>query len=305
MICRDAPAVIAKAGVNVLLVDQTEPEGASIAELLGIPFITVCNALLLNREPDVPPPFTSWNYSGHLAARLLYALGYALSDRLLSPVTRTVAQYRQKWSLPPHRSPEDSFSKLLQISQQPPSFDFPRRTLPQCFHYVGPLRKKSNTSVPFPWEKLDGRPLIYASLGTLQNGKEKVFACFAEACLGLDVQLVITHGNGLTKAAASSFPGDPLVVNYAPQLEVLSRARATLTHAGLNTVLDSLTHGVPFSRRSPHLRTTRYRPPRFLDRCRQGNEVFAVEPGQSASLFMAGAQRSVLRRQRTSGAPLD
>jgi UDP:flavonoid glycosyltransferase YjiC (YdhE family) len=36
-----------------------------------------------------------------------------------------------------------------------------------------------------------------------------------------------------------------LVVGYAPQEELLARARLTLTHAGLNTVLDSLTHGVP------------------------------------------------------------
>ena len=44
---------------------------------------------------------------------------------------------------------------------------------------------------------------------------------------------------------AVRLPGDPLVVRYAPQLEVLSRARLTLTHAGLNTVLDSIQCGVP------------------------------------------------------------
>ena len=56
---------------------------------------------------------------------------------------------------------------------------------------------------------------------------------------------MITHGGGLGEHAASSFPGNPLVVSYAPQLEVLRRARLTLTHAGLNTVLDSLACGVP------------------------------------------------------------
>jgi len=61
----------------------------------------------------------------------------------------------------------------------------------------------------------------------------------------LDFQLVITHGGGLDENTASSFPGNPLVVSYAPQLDVLRRARLTLTHAGLNTVLDSLACGVP------------------------------------------------------------
>ena len=37
----------------------------------------------------------------------------------------------------------------------------------------------------------------------------------------------------------------PLAVHYAPQEDLLKRAQLTLTHAGLNTVLDSLAHGVP------------------------------------------------------------
>ena len=42
-----------------------------------------------------------------------------------------------------------------------------------------------------------------------------------------------------------SLPGDPIVVRYAPQLELLKRAAAVITHAGLNTVLESLAEGVP------------------------------------------------------------
>jgi MGT family glycosyltransferase len=86
---------------------------------------------------------------------------------------------------------------------------------------------------------------VYASLGTLQNGKDRVFRTFAEACLNLNVQLVITHGGGLDERTAASFPGQPVVVGYAPQLDVLRRAVQTLTHAGLNTMLDSLSCGVP------------------------------------------------------------
>jgi len=245
MVCRDAPDAIRESGVGMLLVDQTEPAGGTVAEHLGLPFVTICNALALNREPNVPPPFTSWRYGESFWARARNALGYAVSDRITAPIARVIASYRKKWGLPPHRGPEDSFSTLAQISQQPPAFDFPRRKLPGTFHYAGPFRNSTAAVVPFPWERLDGRPLIYASLGTLQNGKERIFRCFAEACDGLPAQLLITHGGGLDAQAVAALPGAPLVVSYAPQLDVLSRARLTLTHAGLNTVLDSLTQGVP------------------------------------------------------------
>ena len=36
-----------------------------------------------------------------------------------------------------------------------------------------------------------------------------------------------------------------MVLRYAPQLEILARASLTITHAGLNTVMQSLLFGVP------------------------------------------------------------
>ena len=245
MICRDAPGCIRSTGIDALLVDQTEPAGGTVAEHLGLPFVTVCNALTLNREPAVPPPFSGWDYRDDPVARVRNSLGYAASDRVMAPVIGVLREYRRKWSLGFHRKPDDSFSTLGQISQLPPAFDFPRRRLPKCFEYVGPLRDGVSAAPEFPWHLLDGRPLVYASLGTLQNRKEWVFRCFAEACSSLPVQLVITHGGGLDERAVAELPGSPLVVAYAPQMAVLARARVTLTHAGLNTVLDSLAHGVP------------------------------------------------------------
>ncbi|MGH9630606.1 MAG: glycosyltransferase [Bryobacteraceae bacterium] len=244
MICRDAPSAVREEHVDALLVDQTEPAGAAIADLLGIPFITICSALALNRESSVPPPFTPWNYSESRWARLRNRIGYSASGLLLRPVTRCVIEHRKAWGLP-HYPADASFSRLAQISQQPSAFDFPRRTLPPQFHYVGPLRNASPSEIPFPWERLDGRPLIYASLGSLQGNNFGLLRTFAEACAGLDAQLVISHGGGLTREAASGIGRSALVVDYAPQMELLAKASLTLTHAGLNTVLDSLTFGVP------------------------------------------------------------
>jgi MGT family glycosyltransferase len=245
MLCRDGPAAIRRAGVDLLLVDQMEPAGGAVAEHLDIPFVTICNALAINRDPAVPPPFTPWRFRDTAWARIRNSLGYAVSDLVMRPIMSIVADYRKSRGLRPLSGPDDSFSKIAQISQMPMEFDFPRSTLPESFHYVGPLRREAPGQVTFPWERLDHRPLVYASLGTLQNSREGLFRCFAEACRGLGVQLVISHGGGLDDGQAAGLPGDPLIVPYAPQLDLLKRAALTITHAGLNTVLDSMACGVP------------------------------------------------------------
>ncbi len=55
MCFRDAPEAIKVTGIEALLVDQTSPEGGTVAEYLDIPFVSVCNAMMLNRDKSVPP----------------------------------------------------------------------------------------------------------------------------------------------------------------------------------------------------------------------------------------------------------
>lgn len=92
---------------------------------------------------------------------------------------------------------------------------------------------------------MTGQPLIYASLGTVQNRLLETFQTIAEACQNLDAQLVIALGGGTAPESLPVLPGSPLVVGYAPQLELLQQTTLTITHAGMNTTLESLSNGVP------------------------------------------------------------
>ncbi|MBD2559524.1 MULTISPECIES: glycosyltransferase [Nostoc] len=243
---RDAPSAVKQAGVEALLVDQVSPEGGSVAEFLGIPFITVCSAVVLNREPSVPPYFKTWGYNPAWWARLRNRAGYTLLSRTVKPITEVINQYRQEWKLPPQLTSNDRYSQLAQISQQPAQLEFPRENLPQCFHFTGPYHSQTGRELPdFPYEKLTGQPLIYASMGTLQNRLLGIFKSIAEACNDLDAQLVISLGGSATPESLGSLPGNPLVVSYAPQLELLQKAALTITHAGMNTTLESLNNGIP------------------------------------------------------------
>jgi zeaxanthin glucosyltransferase len=243
---RDAPKVIKDAGIEALLMDQTMSQLGTIADVSGLPFITICSAVVLNREPSVPPFMTNWDYSPAWWSKLRNKLGYKLLNRATQPITELINNYRREKNLPAYSNANDRYSQLAQISQQPAELEFPRNNLPQCFHFTGPYHNSTGREVSdFPFDKLTGQPLIYASLGTIQNRLLGVFQSIAEACQYLDVQLVISLGGSASPEVLQGLPGNPLVVGYAPQLQLLEKAELTITHAGMNTTLECLTNGVP------------------------------------------------------------
>jgi MGT family glycosyltransferase len=243
LILEDAPDALRGARVDALIVDQNEPAGATVAEYMKLPFVSACTSLPLNREPLIPPPFTGWTYADSTFARARNRIGYGIADALIRPIHGTMNQYRRQWGLRPLATPDDSFSRSAEVAQMPREFDFPRANLPATFHYCGPWFDGSSLRSEFPFERLDGRPLIYGSLGTLQRKDSEHFRTIAAACAGLDVQLVLSLGPH--EGPAPDLPGDPVVVDYAPQLKLLSRAALAITHAGMNTTQQALHYGVP------------------------------------------------------------
>jgi len=246
MILRDGPEAVRTANVEALLVDEAEFAG-NVAEHLGLPWISL--ALLPPLLPDdrFPPFWLGWAAGQDRLSRLRNHLAIHLLLRIAAPIFREVNQQRSMWGLKPLSRPEDGLSPLAQITQLPEALEFEiRGEKPAGLHYTGPfLHAQRRPVVDFPWDRLDGRPLIYASLGTLQNGSEAIFRTITDACAGLDAQLLISLGGGLDPARLGRLAGDPLVVYFAPQLEILKRAALVITHAGLNTVLESLSEGVP------------------------------------------------------------
>ncbi|GAB4143354.1 MAG: glycosyltransferase [Planctomycetaceae bacterium] len=244
-IVRDAPAVIRALNVDGLLIDQTYSAGGAVAEYVDRPFVSVANALLLNSEPSVPPLISAWKYSSSRWLKWRNQMAHMAFQLGTGRMRRVVQRHQRKWDMPIHRTNEETFSQIAQIGQLPREFDFPRRALPDIFHYVGPMHdSKCRPRIPFDYDQLDGRPLIYASMGTLQNRLSHVFQTIAAACADLDAQLVISLGHKDAKIP-SGLPGSPLVVKFAPQLELIQRASLVITHAGMNTAMESLAQGVP------------------------------------------------------------
>ncbi len=138
-------------------------------------------------------------------------------------------------------------SKRAWITQAPKEFDFENPHWPSQFHHTGPFHDGvGRIPADFPWNRLTGEPLIYASLGTTQNGLEWVFNTIGEAAAQYpETQLVLSIGPFLDPKSLPGLPSNAIVVANAPQQELLSRATLCITHAGLNTTLEALMHGVP------------------------------------------------------------
>lgn len=249
MMFQEAPDVIRRAGVSFLLVDQMTVAGGTIADYLRLPYVTVCNAVPINQEPRLPPVYTHWAYQNIWWAKLRNQLGYQLLNYLTCPIWNLILQQREQWGLPTYRRQEDAFSNLAQICQMPEALDFPREKRPPCFHYVGSLKNSSgvepgySSNQDIPFEVLEEKPLIYASLGTLQSGNQRIFRLIAEACLQLEVQLVIDLGNPSADPSRANFP-EAIVLPFAPQQKLINKAQLVITHAG-STVINCLQTGVP------------------------------------------------------------
>jgi MGT family glycosyltransferase len=98
----------------------------------------------------------------------------------------------------------------------------------------------------FPWQQLTGEPIVYASMGTLQNGLIDIFRSITQAAIGLkELQFVLAVGGQLDSKQLGAVPANVMVVSYAPQIDILRRSSLCITHAGLNTALESLSSGVP------------------------------------------------------------
>lgn len=237
---RELPGAIRKSGVEGLVVDQVCPAGAVVADQIRMPYCVACNALACYADPSVPVPTLLWRYRPGGLVKLRNRLATAA---ILPAFNRLAGVGRGDTS--PMMLFLEFERGLAHVAQQPAFFDFPRERLPEQLHYTGPWHEPArDDDVPFPWHRLDGRPLVYASLGTLQNKLRHVYAAIAESVAGLDLQLVIALGS--TETSVDLPPRENvIVVSYAPQLRLIDRAAAAITHAGLNTALECLSRGVP------------------------------------------------------------
>lgn len=114
-------------------------------------------------------------------------------------------------------------------------------------HFVGPMltTEKRGDEPTFPWEKLDSRRLVYISFGSVFSWQPQLFVTLLRAIATLDVQVVVAAGATASSDMWRERPPQVVVERYVPQLDILMRSAAFVTHGGFNSVIESGYSGVP------------------------------------------------------------
>lgn len=244
---QDGERALKASRAEALVLDATQTGLNLVAIKENIPFVQVNNALHFDITGQTPLCIFPWPFEDSEDARARNLQGLMGFSKMLAPVQAAAAAYIEQVGLDiPPDSVEARSSRLARIAQCPKGFDFPTDHLGPAFHHTGPFHARGlRPEVPFPWERLTGEPLIYASMGTLQNGSERIFQAIVAAAEKPGRQLVLSIGRNLDPAQIPARSENTIVVQTAPQLALLERAALCITHAGLNTALESLAAGVP------------------------------------------------------------
>src|SRR5260221_1949352 len=215
---------------------------------LGIPYIHVSNALHMDFTGYTPVCFYDWPHQTTPSALARNRDGVTKFAKILQNANAGIRAYAKSARLKiDWETPHSTLSPLASITQTPSAFDFESADWPSQFHHTGPFHDANGREkVDFPWERLTGEPLIYASMGTILNGRLDIFRTIVAALAKhKDLQLVLSIGDQLDPEQIGPVPDNAIIVKRAPQLELLKQTSVCITHAGLNTVLESLAQGVP------------------------------------------------------------
>jgi MGT family glycosyltransferase len=210
---------------DLLVSDQQALAGPVAAARTGVPWVTSATTPAeLGRPLAALPKVDAW-VRRQLAefAAAHGATGYAPGDDL-------------------------RFSPLLTLVYSVPELVADPEAAPASCVYTGPaLAGRAGPGTDdFPWEWLDaGRHRVLVSLGTLNGPAGEAFfrtVLAAVADLAGDVQVVLVAPGG---AVTEPVPPHVLVREWVPQLALLPRLTAVVTHGGHNTVTEALAHGLP------------------------------------------------------------
>jgi zeaxanthin glucosyltransferase len=238
---------------------------ALLAHSRGIPFLYLNDSIDRPVEPGVPPatsriiPEGGWLNKAMIffAWRKMF-LGRAIVkmvSRLFGVRTvHLVRQFAGQYDYPLSKLDERYVIPRLtapELMLWPREFDFSGKKPLDDRYYVGPCLDLARNQPSFPWNQVDDKkPMVYCALGSLSGAMESRRKRFLRsvvqaASLSQEIQWIVAIGSRLKESDFAPISENVILVQQAPQLEILRKASLMISHGGANTVRECLFFGVP------------------------------------------------------------
>ncbi|MFI6004147.1 glycosyltransferase [Streptomyces sp. NPDC051366] len=217
---------------DLMVADQQALAGPVIARRLGIPWVTSAST-----SAELTRPFADFPKVGEWVDEQISGfLAECGTDRADGTAGGKGAD-GTGW--------DPRFSERLVLVFSTPELIGTEDDFPPHYAFLGPAFGTRPHPPGFPWQRLDPeRRRVLVSLGTLnQEAGGRFYGAVLGAAerLADEVQLVLVAPAALVGAV----PGNVLLLERVPQLELLPHLDAVVCHGGHNTVCEALAYGLP------------------------------------------------------------
>ena len=212
---------------DVVVTDSACFWGKLAAAKHGLPWVCSTTTFAFNQQ--------SSKYMSHSAAEMADILfGLPRLNREIRKLRPLGYEVKSALDIVSNK-PEDNTIVYTSRLFQPCSETFDE----EHYRFVGPSVRDVT-----PKEK-SGRPLVYASLGTVINDRPDFYRTLIDAMRGTSADLLISCGRAFDPAQLGKMPANVRVEQYVDQMEVLSRTSLFVTHCGMNSASEGMWMGVP------------------------------------------------------------
>jgi MGT family glycosyltransferase len=221
---------------DLILYDSLACWGKHLSQVLKIPSVSSVTTFAMNEQVIS----SSSRQTGTLINMALQGIAALLEFSRLS------TQLARRYDIPKPNL-KDIFNNVADLNIVYTSFEFQpfAESFPSSYRFVGPSLELPDATRPLPFSLPEDKPLIYISLGTLNNENLTFYqTCFA-ALKHKSVYVVLSVGKKINIADLGEIPKNFTVLPSVPQVQVLQRAQVFVTHGGMNSVHEALVTGTP------------------------------------------------------------